>query len=197
MSTDTGHNSTSRDGSWALNKESLTDWGYRAMHGSVVLAKDIVQSYYGSGSRYSYYSGCSTGGRQGLKEVEMFPEDFDGALAGAPAWWTSHLQTWTVKAGLYNLPTTSAHHIPPTLFPIIGAEVLRQCDGQDGLVDSIISDPRGCEFIPEALLCGSNVTNQTEAGCLTAAQVETLYQIHGDYVETNQVSASVSMCVPH
>lgn len=191
MSTDTGHNSFSQDGSWALNKEKLTDWGYRAMHGSVVLAKEIVQAYYGCESKYSYYSGCSTGGRQGLKEVEMFPEDFDGVLAGAPAWWTSHLQTWTVKAGLYNLPTTSAHHIPPTLFSVIGAEVLRQCDGTDGLVDSIVSNPKGCDFVPEALLCQSNVTNQTKAGCLTVPQVETLYQIYNDYVETNQVSERI------
>jgi feruloyl esterase len=92
MSTDTGHNSTSQDGSWALNKESVTDWGYRAMHGSVVLAKEIVEAYYSSPPAYNYFSGCSTGGRQGLKEVELYPEDFDGVLVGAPAWWTSHLQ---------------------------------------------------------------------------------------------------------
>lgn len=62
------------------------------MHGSVVLAKEITEVYYSSKPEYNYYSGCSTGGRQGLKEVEMYPEDFDGVLAGAPAWWTSHLQ---------------------------------------------------------------------------------------------------------
>ncbi|CAK3891157.1 ferulic acid Esterase Feruloyl esterase [Lecanosticta acicola] len=186
MSTDTGHNSTSRDGRWALNKERLTDWGYRAMHGSVVHAKGIVAAYYGSNATWNYYSGCSTGGRQGLKEVEAYPEDFDGVLAGAPAWWTSHLQTWTVKMGQYNSPNGSAHHIPSELFPVIGAEVLKQCDPQDGLVDSIISDPQGCHFYPEALLCGANVTNQTAAGCLTAPQLDTLDKIWGDYVETNQ-----------
>jgi feruloyl esterase len=92
MSTDTGHNSISPDGSWAVNKESLTDWGYRAMHGSVVLAKEAIEAYYSSAPRYNYFSGCSTGGRQGLKEVELYPEDFNGVLAGAPAWYTSHLQ---------------------------------------------------------------------------------------------------------
>lgn len=93
MSTDTGHNSVSGNGSWAYQApEKVTDWGYRAMHGSVVLAKDVVEAYYSCKPKYNYYSGCSTGGRQGLKEVEMHPEDFDGVLAGAPAWWTSHLQ---------------------------------------------------------------------------------------------------------
>ena len=76
-----------------MNKESLTDWGYRAMHGSIVLSKQIVEGYYVDDIQYSYYSGCSTGGRQGLKEIELYPESFDGVLAGAPAWWTNHLQS--------------------------------------------------------------------------------------------------------
>ncbi|KAF2170462.1 hypothetical protein M409DRAFT_19283 [Zasmidium cellare ATCC 36951] len=187
--TDTGHNSTLEDGSWALDKEKLTDWSYRAMHGSVVLAKLILSAYYESSSlSFSYFSGCATGGRQGLKEIEMYPDDFDGVLVGDPAWWSSHLQPWTVKVGLNNLPTTAPHHIPPELFPVIGVEVVRQCDPQDGLVDGIVSDPAGCQFIPEALMCGSNVsfTSHSNASCLTGPQIETLYKIYGPYYETNQ-----------
>ncbi|KAK5117672.1 hypothetical protein LTR62_005095 [Meristemomyces frigidus] len=187
ISTDTGHNSTSGDITWALNNpEKTIDWGYRAMHGSVELAKQVVELYYGCKLKYSYYSGCSTGGRQGIRDIQLYPDDFHGVLAGAPAWWTSHLQTWTVKLGLYNLPVDAPHHIPISLFPAVGAEVLKQCDPQDGLVDSIISDPSGCDFYAEAVLCGANVTNQTAAGCLTAAQIGTLYSIYNDYVDTNQ-----------
>jgi len=76
-----------------VNKESLTDWGYRAMHGSIVLSKQIVAGFYAEDIKYAYYSGCSTGGRQGLKEIELYPDSFDGVLAGAPAWWTNHLQS--------------------------------------------------------------------------------------------------------
>ena len=187
MSTDTGHNSTSGDISWAIGEpEKKLDFGYRAMHESVVLAKEVVEAYYGCGIEYAYYSGCSTGGRQGLKEVEMFPDDFDGVSAGAPAWWTTHLQTWTIKLGLYNLPTTANHHIPPSLFPVVGAEVLKQCDGQDGLVDNIIMDPARCDFFPETLLCGPRVEKQTTEGCLTKPQIGTLYKIYNDYVDVNQ-----------
>ena len=194
MSTDTGHNSTSDDLTWALYEpEKKVDFGYRAMHGSVVLAKQILGAYYGcEGPQWSYYSGCSTGGRQGLKEVQMFLEDFDGVLAGAPAWYTTHLQTWTIHLGLVNLPTTAEHHIPPSLFPAIGAEVLKQCDPQDGVVDHIIMDPRRCNFKAEALLCGQGVKNQTSAGCLTPTQIGTLYRIYNDYVETNQ-----TLVLPH
>lgn len=93
VGTDTGHNSTAGDGSWAYQEpEKLVDLGYRALHGSVVLGKEVVNGYYGKNMSFSYYSGCSTGGRRGFKEIEMFPDDFDGVLAGAPAWWTSHLR---------------------------------------------------------------------------------------------------------
>ena len=187
MSTDTGHHSNSSDITWAYHQpEKQIDFGWRAMHGSVVLAKHVVEAYYDCKPKYSYYSGCSTGGRQGLKEAEMFPEDFDGVLAGAPAWWTTHLQPWSIKLALYDLPQSADHYIPPSLFPAIGAEVLKQCDPQDGVVDHIIMDPAGCDFFPEALLCGPDVANQTTASCLTPAQIGTLYHIYNDYVETNQ-----------
>lgn len=186
MSTDTGHNSTTGDITWAIDQpEKKIDFGYRAMHGSIVLAKQIVEDFYNCKPSYSYYSGCSTGGRQGLKDIELYPEDFDGVVAGAPAWWTSHLQTWTVKLGQFNLPVGAPSRIPPSLFNAVAAEVLRQCDPQDGLTDSIISDPAGCNFRPEALLCNATVTNQTAAGCFMSPQIDTLYRIYNAYVETN------------
>jgi len=186
MSTDTGHNSTN-NGYWAANNpEGLKDWGYRAMHGSTVVAKQLVEAYYGTAPKYNYYSGCSTGGRQGLRDIQLYPSDFDGVVAGAPAWWTNHLQPWTSKLGLYNLPNTSATHIPPTLFPAIAAEVLSQCDGADGLVDNIISTPHQCDFQIERLLCPINTSNQTASGCLTSPQLDTLYKIYSDYVDVNQ-----------
>ncbi len=123
VSSDTGYSSMVFDASWAYNAlEKVANWGYRALHGSIVLAKDVIKVYYGKAPTYSYYSGCSTGGRQGLKEAEMFPEDFDGIVAGAPAWWTTHLQLWNMKVGLYNLPTTAPYHIPSSLFSVIGGE---------------------------------------------------------------------------
>ncbi len=186
MSTDTGHNSTSGDITWAYQEsEKQLDFGYRAMHGSVVLAKQIVKAYYAKEAEWNYYSGCSTGGRQGLKDLQKYPDDFHGVLAGAPAWWTTHLQTWTIKLGLFNLPETAPHHIPVSLFSAIGTEVLKQCDAQDGVKDNIIQDPEGCNFYPEALLCSANVTNGSAAGCLTPAQIGTLYHIYGDYREVN------------
>ena len=187
MSTDTGHNSSTIDGSWAYQQPGkMENWGHLAMHGSTVTAKTIVSAFYARDSSYNYYAGCSTGGRQGLKEAEYYPDDFDGIVAGAPAWWTSHLQPWTVKVAAYNLPTTADYHIPPALFPGIQKEVMKQCDPQDGLKDGLISDPNGCNFRPEELLCSANVKNATSTGCLTSPQISTLYHLYNDFVGENQ-----------
>ncbi|KAG9605109.1 putative ferulic acid Esterase/Feruloyl esterase, partial [Aureobasidium melanogenum] len=183
MSTDTGHNSTAFDGTWAYGqKDKLKDWGYRAMHGSTVLGKQLTQGYYGYKPKYSYYKGCSTGGRQGLRDIQLYPEDFDGVVAGAPAWFLTHMSPFTLKAGTYNLPINASTHIPDNLFPVINAEVLRQCDPVDGVKDNIVSDPQACNFNMDALVCTPK-SNQSE--CLTAPQLTTLFKIYSDYVETN------------
>lgn len=183
MSTDTGHESAIPDASWALNNpETQMDWGFRAMHVSVELGKMLAAKYYGTKVRYSYFSSCSTGGRQGLKAVQMFPEDFDGVVVAAPAWWTSRLQPWHVRVSLWNLPVEAAHHIPSSLFPLMAEEVIRQCDAQDGVVDGIVSSPETCIFSPEALLCKDKSRVGT---CLTAAQLETWGKMFGDWFETN------------
>ncbi|KAK0610985.1 Tannase/feruloyl esterase [Immersiella caudata] len=190
ISTDTGHNSTTLDTSWALrNPEGRTNWGWRAMHGSIVLGKALVTAYYNRPISYSYFSGCSTGGRQGLREIQAFPDSFDGALVGAPAWWVSHLNNWITKVGTYNLPTSSPTHIPISLTPFIAAEVQRQCDPQDGVTDSIVSDPLNCHFDPSTLLCPyihPDVTIvDTNTTCLTPSQLTTLHKVYSDYLSSS------------
>lgn len=185
VSTNTGHNSsfTGEDGVWALNApEKRTDWGWRALHESVKLDKKLTEKFYDSYIEYSYYAGCSTGGRQGLKSLQMFPDDFDGVLAGAPAWWTTHLQQWNLKVATYNLPNDASHHISEDLIGVIADEVFRQCDDVDGLKDGIIMNPYACNFTSETLLCGSS-SNST---CLSADQIDTLHKLYNDWVEVDQ-----------
>ncbi|KAJ5714499.1 tannase and feruloyl esterase [Penicillium malachiteum] len=185
FSTDTGHNGTSTDATWAYqNPQSQTNWGWRALHETVVYGKNITEAFYNAKPAYNYYQGCSTGGRQGFKEAQMFPDDFDGVIAGAPAWWTSHQQIWQAWLGYVNY-LSNVTEIPVSMFDTIGKKVLRQCDGQDGLVDTIIMDPYGCNFNSETLLCAANVTNTTNADCLTASQLGTLDTITRDYIGGN------------
>ncbi|CAI6292323.1 unnamed protein product [Periconia digitata] len=177
ISTSTGHNSTGQDMSWAIgNPETKADWAGRSLHGSTVLAKQIVEQYYGSAANKSYYSGCSTGGRQGVKSAQDHPEDFDGILAGAPAWMSTSQQLWQLKVGAINLPVDGPGYLPTALFSVISQEVLRQCDKSDGISDGIIMNPKHCNFRPEKLLCAPTPANQS--ACLTAPQISTLKQMY-------------------
>ncbi|KAF2644120.1 tannase and feruloyl esterase [Massarina eburnea CBS 473.64] len=188
ISTSTGHNSTGLDMSWAINNPaSKSDWAGRSLHGSTVLAKEIVEGYYGNAANKSYYSGCSTGGRQGVKSAQDHPEDFDGILAGAPAWKSTSQQLWQLKVGAINLPEDGPGYLPVGMFAIISQEVLRQCDWSDGIADGIIMNPKHCNFRPEKLLCTPSSANQS--ACLTAPQVSTLKQL---YLPLVQMDANVN-----
>ncbi|KAK6865474.1 hypothetical protein PG995_002002 [Apiospora arundinis] len=180
ISTDTGHNSTSTDASWALNNpERKTDWGWRAIHGSVEIGKKVVEEYYKKKINYSYYNGCSTGGRQGLKEVQISPGSFDGAIIGAAAWYTSHLNTWVSKVGTYNLPLNAPNYINTSVFPAMAKEVVRQCDRLDGVEDGIVGAPEACKPDYTVMACDRPGANQS--ACLTPAQIETTKKVYGDY----------------
>ncbi|PYH42241.1 tannase and feruloyl esterase [Aspergillus saccharolyticus JOP 1030-1] len=184
LSSNLGHVGIDTEGTWAIGRpEAVIDWGYRAWHGATVLGKLLIEKWYGSSAQYSYFYGCSTGGRQSMKNMQEYPDDYDGILAGAPAWWTTHQQLYNLKQTTYQAPANSSHTIPEAMFDVIAAEVLKQCDPQDGLVDNIISDPAGCNFNPNVLMC--NATSAADE-CLTAEQLATLYKIHNDWVDVNQ-----------
>ncbi|KAI2865393.1 hypothetical protein CBS147343_3989 [Aspergillus niger] len=184
VSSNLGHEGIDTEGTWALGRpQAVIDWGYRAWHGATTLAKLLISGRYGSGPAYSYFYGCSTGGRQSMKNMQVYPDDYDGIIAGAPAWWTTHQQLYNLKQTTYQAPANSSHTIPEEMFPVLAAEVLRQCDPQDGLVDTIISNPEGCVFNPSTLACNSTSAPNT---CLTTEQLNTLYKIYNDWVDTNQ-----------
>lgn len=178
LSTDTGHNSTGADLSWAT-PDTLLDWGYRALNGSVFLGKALTQAYYQKTITYSYWSGCSTGGRQGLKEIQISPESFDGALIGSAAWYTNHLFPWITKIGTYNLPSSDPKHIDVPQFTLLAQTVQSQCDSQDGNTDNIVSSPDTCKLDLTAIQCGDPRANATN--CLTAPQVQTARNLYADY----------------
>ncbi|HEY3908730.1 MAG TPA: tannase/feruloyl esterase family alpha/beta hydrolase [Stellaceae bacterium] len=178
-STDTGHqNPSSSDGSWALgHPEKVIDFGYRAIHLTTVNAKAIVTAYAGA-PKYDYFNGCSTGGRQALKEAQMFPDDFDGIIAGDPANYWVELNFGQLWPYLVNHPDSSATPVLPTSqYTLINDAVLKQCAGHDGGVSSdlFISDPPTCNFNPRELQCKRN---QDPTTCLSAAQVRVVDQIY-------------------
>src|SRR5439155_18193716 len=149
--------------------EKLVDFAWRSEHEMTVKAKAIIQAFYGSAPKLSYWNGCSTGGRQGLKEAQKFPDDYDGIIAGAPANRTA-ISLWIADAVLKD----PASYIPPGKYPIIHQAALDACDAMDGLEDGLIDDPSKCRFDPKVLLCKDG----DGPSCLTAPQVAAAKQIY-------------------
>jgi feruloyl esterase len=183
ISTDNGHASAQADiQSWGNDRAKQLDWGYRALHGSVVLGKAMTNHYYGSNFSYSYYSGCSTGGRQGLKEIQYDATSFDGALIGAPAWDTANLNPWVGKMAKYLLDN-GAQPISNTQTNATIQAVLKQCDLSDsqppGQRDNIVSEPEKCKFDISSVQCPN--PNTTGATCLSKAQVTAIKNFYMDY----------------
>jgi feruloyl esterase len=167
-STDTGHAGTPPDGTFAFgHPEKVVDFAYRSVHETAVKAKAIIAAYYGGGPKYSYWNGCSTGGKQGLKEAQRFPADFDGIVAGAPASNWVHLQTQFVQVA-QAAHKDPASAIPPEKYPLIHRAVLEACDAADGVRDGVLEDPSRCKFDPKVLEC----KGIDSSDCLTAPQVE-------------------------
>jgi hypothetical protein len=97
----------------------------------------------------------------------MYPADYDGVLAGAPANYLLHLNAWDMKTALIK-HKDEAHLVPANKLVILHRAVLEKCDGIDGIEDGLLNDPRMCKFDPSTLLCKGAET----ASCLTAAQLE-------------------------
>ncbi|KAK5055144.1 hypothetical protein LTR84_012892 [Exophiala bonariae] len=172
-----GHNGTS--GKPFLNSPGVVeDFAYRSVHTGVVVGKQVTKLLYGRDHSYSYYLGCSTGGRQGFKSAQSFPNDFDGIVAGAPAFDFNNLNSWggwqAVLAGFDN---TSASFVSLPQWVSVQAEVIRQCDGLDGALDGIIEDPSMCFPKISSLIC--NATSNTST-CLSGAQATTVKNLFAD-----------------
>ncbi len=175
-STDTGHAGNPLDGSFALgHPEKVIDFGYRAVHEMTLEGQSDRRSVLRQERRrYSYWNGCSSGGKQGLKEAQRYPNDYDGIIAGAPANYWTHLMAATVWVGAAT-HKDEASFIPPAKYRVIHDAVVKACDAVDGLKDGLIDDPRRCHFDPMTVACpGADAPT-----CLTAPQVEAVKKIYG------------------
>jgi len=185
-STDTGH--VGGRGTFALgHPEKLIDFAWRSEHEMTVHAKAVIQAFYGNPAKRSYWNGCSTGGRQGLKEAQKFPDDYDGIIAGAPANRTA-ISLWIAHAVLKD----PASYIPPSKYPVIHRAALDACDKVDGLEDGLIGDPRRCSFDPYLLLC----EDADGPACLTAQQVAAARKIYSPAINPRTGQQLFASLVP-
>lgn len=170
--TDTGH--TRDDGhnaSWAHNDlQKEIDYGFRAVHLAIETAKRLVADYYGKTATYSYFDGCSGGGRQGLVAAQRFPGDFNGIAAGAPFYDLAGImmQYWNNQVALVETALSAAK------VELLGNIIMDRFDAVDGLRDGIISNPLEIDFDPARDLPG----DETDRDGFTRAEIKTLQRLY-------------------
>lgn len=181
-STDTGHDAAKEPlATFAYvtpenpnGRRKFLDFAYLAVHETAVLAKQVIQSYYGAAPRYSYWVGCSTGGRQGLQEAQRYPGDFDGLVIGAPGLYNTGNSMRRIWVGQSQM---GAGAIPVEKLPLLTKAVYDKCDDVDGLKDGVIDDPRRCGFDPSRDV--PKCAEAEGADCFTTAQIAALGKIYG------------------
>ncbi len=149
VGTDTGHQGGGVDASWAYNNlERRVNFGYLAVHRTAETAKAIIARYYGSDATRSYFTGCSRGGGQAFMEAQRYPLDFDGIIAGAPAYdWTGIGAQFIRNAQiLFPDPKNLTPMFTLDELKMVESRIVEACDAKDGVRDGILNDPRQCAF---------------------------------------------------
>lgn len=183
---DNGHVSTGFDQTWAydpatksLKMEQIIDWASRAQHVVTVVGKQLTGTFYGNAPKYSYYNGCSQSGHHGMMEVQRYPDDYDGVIAGAhTSDWTTNMasQAWVAYQQFQN---GGVGAITKAQYADVNKAVLAKCDGKPGvdhLLDGVLDDPRKCTFDPAELQCTGGAGDA--ATCLKPAQVTSLRNMY-------------------
>ncbi|MEU4426441.1 tannase/feruloyl esterase family alpha/beta hydrolase [Actinoplanes sp. NPDC024001] len=178
--TDAGVSQNVLDTTWAIKPDGsldqglLTDFASRSLHDMTVVAKQVTKTFYGKPATYSYWNGCSTGGRQGYLEAQRYPHDYDGILANAPAInWDRFAVATIWPAVVYN-----ELNVAPSACEIgaFNTAVVKACDTLDGVKDNIIDNPQKCAWDPRTLV-GTTVVCDGQTQTITKAEAEAIRKI--------------------
>jgi hypothetical protein len=187
VSTDTGHNSHGKgfDFGFMKDQKAYLDFAYLANAEVATIAKQLIAQHYGKPAAFSYFSGCSTGGREGMVLSQRYPTAFNGIISGDPAMRTGlsnlAIGKW-IPVAFNQIAPKGADGKPIIMQAItdddrklISNALLKKCDAKDGAADGIISDPLGCDFDPAALMCTEGRTDS----CLSSEKVAAIKKVMG------------------
>jgi hypothetical protein len=187
VSTDGGHRGRNNiDARFGVDQQAKLDFGYQAIARTTHEAKALIDQYYGRQPDYSYFMGCSTGGREAMMAAERLPLEFDGIVAGNPSWNLTRVamnQIWSLQAVNRFAPRDASGNVlysqafSDAQLQNVSAALLARCDGLDGLEDGMINDFQACRFDPAELQCETGAP--ASGACLTAEQVAGLKDIVG------------------
>jgi feruloyl esterase len=173
--TDTGHDGGS--GSFGLgadgrlNWQSIRDNAHVGIHEMTVTGKALTEAMYGVAPRYSYFNGCSTGGRQGLMEAQRYPQDYNGILAGSPAINWTKLMMQSLWASVQM--NASSNPVPQCKLAAATTAAIAACDAIDGVKDGVLENPKMCTFDPKVLIG----TSAGQCGAFTQADADIIRKI--------------------
>lgn len=180
-----GHNGAPNNQAYRMGDiTALIDFSFRASHVVTLAGKEIADAYYGKPAARSYFMGCSTGGVQAMIEMQRYPYDHDGLIAGAPAYGTgpSYLE-WGARA---NIGADGKAIMGSEKLPLVRKAVLAACDATDGLKDGLIMNPVACKWDPSELECKAGAGPD----CLTKAEADVIRRIYDG--PTNSKGESLS-----
>ena len=180
VGTNTGHKGNPLSAEWALNNmERQINFGRLAIHRTAAVSKFIINSFYCVYPAFSYFLGCSRGGGQAMVEAQLYPEDFNGIVAGAPAFNWPAIGAKFIKGCQLNYPDPKNLTKPVITndnLKLLQKLVLQQCDNIDGLNDKIINDPRTCKFdLSKLPVC---LNDKAGPGCFTKQQLAAIKTVY-------------------
>jgi feruloyl esterase len=185
VSTDGGHRGKSMlDARFGLDQQARLDYAYNALDKTTVIAKALIAKFYGRKPDYSYFVGCSNGGRNGMMAAQRFPTYFDGIVSGDPTFrlaWTNVDQVWNEVVLARAAPKDAdgrpivSKALSESDLKLVSNAVLKACDAKDGLKDGMINDFKACKFDPVVLQCKGAKTDS----CLLPKQVTALKELMG------------------
>jgi feruloyl esterase len=185
VSTDAGHsNESGIQGSYlfGVDPQARSDYGYNHLPVVSAAARTLIETVYGSKPKYSYFVGCSNGGRQGMMATQRFPELFDGVIAGAPAY---RVVEASLDAAAQTKIFASVAPVDPNgraqlgtalsteELDVVSKGILQACDKLDGIADGMVNNVRDCKFDPKTIQCSS----ENPSACLAENKVAALKQV--------------------
>lgn len=164
-------------GSFGSDPDARIDFAYRGNHETTLAAKALIRLFYGQPQKYSYFVGCSDGGREALAEAERYPNDFDGIAAGAPVLGISvHNSFFHGWEGMINKRADGSPILLRDRLSIAHEAVLAHCPTLSGLQDGLLEDPFGCKFDPAWVQCPAGAADTSK--CLTGEETAVLKQYY-------------------
>lgn len=179
-STDTGHRIEDVD--WALGRpDRRANFAARANHLLAVKSKTLIKQFYSRDADRAYFVGCSGGGREGLKEVQAYPEDFDGVLAGG-AGPNQLAASARLLWSQYVVGPSVADLVDSSIWRKVAAAGTQACDLKDGVADGVVENPAACGFDAAVLQCKPGSSSKD---CLSPAQVTAVKALFGPLKDEN------------